>query len=84
MRPIDFPEKNMELMKPKSMTEEQCGSLPVYRGIDRDGVPVFISCFKLDSEELLKIMETGKVWLRIYGEAHPPVSLDVNNPWEGK
>jgi hypothetical protein len=81
MQPISFPEANANLAKPSSMTDDQCGSLPVYQGVDHEGLPIFISCFKLDEKEMLKILETGKVWLRIYGQSHPPVSLDVSNPW---
>ena len=77
MKPIKFSQVNMELSKPLTMTNEQCQSLPVFAGDDHEGYSVFISCFQLDSDELLRIMETGKVWLRVHSDRHPPVSLDV-------
>lgn len=36
---------------------------------------VIISCWRLTSEELTKVAETGVVWLAAYGGMHPPVLI---------
>ena len=33
MLPIEFPEKNFTFGKPKGMTDQQCSSLDVWKGI---------------------------------------------------
>lgn len=80
MKPVQFEQANHNLNKPDSMTAEQCGSLPVYHG-EADGFPVFISCFELDEAELLDVMQTRKIWVHVYAAAHPPIALDVKDPW---
>lgn len=80
MKPISFPQANTEMRKPAQLTDEQCGSLMVYRG-EVGGQPVFLSCFSLSDDELMKVIETKKVWLYVFGNAHPPVAIDTSNPW---
>ena len=85
MRPIDFAEANRTLLKPEGMTEEECGSLPVFV---QDGIVT--SCWKATFKERLMILLFGKVWLWVYsGNTQPPVALDgkrtvfVKNNGEG-
>lgn len=71
MRPIDFPQKTKTLKKPTSMTDEECGSLPVYS----DG-KVIISCWQPTWRERLSILFSGRVWLYVVAaKTQPPVSL---------
>ena len=73
LSPMRFPEANRDLMKPESMTDEECGSLCVYT----DG-KICISCWKLNLRQRLAALFTGKVWLGILsGYTQPPVWLDV-------
>lgn len=75
----DFPEANVTYGKPQDMTDDQCGSLRVFRGYyntgdNMDGMPVLASKW-LTSE--------GKpVWLFILGHQMPPVSLEDRDPFE--
>ncbi len=74
MKPIKFPESNRELGKPSNMTDEQCGSLPVFT----DGVQC-ISLWKLTWKERLQVLFNGKIWLGVYsGGTQPPVWMDTN------
>lgn len=71
MRPIKFKEQTGTLTKPKSMTDKDCGSLPVRRtGKD------IISCWKMNYKDRIKALLFGKIWLHIMGkETHPPVGV---------
>ena len=71
MNTVDFPEANKTLTKPDGMTDEECGSLPVYtNGIE------CISCWRPTPRERLSILLFGKIWLRILsGQTQPPVAL---------
>lgn len=75
--PASFPQANMTLRKPDSMTDEECGSLQVYT----DG-GICISCWRLPLWARLKIMLTGKVWLGVLsGHTQPPVWLTTELPF---
>lgn len=82
MLPKQFTQVNFEFTKPNSMTDEQCFSLPVFKGKDSEGVPAIISCWALSKEDLEEINKTGHVWLSICGNGMPPVSLFTENPFE--
>jgi hypothetical protein len=73
MKPIDFAGMNTDLMKPKEMTDEECGSLPCFR----NGLQV-ISCWKMNLKERVRSLFAGKIWLSVYsGETQPPVALST-------
>ena len=78
---VDFPEANFTFSKPSSMTDEQCGSLRVWKGKDEAGFPVIISKWSLSAEDLEEITKTGSVYLVITGQGMPPVNLRVENPF---
>ena len=71
MNPINFKEVTKVLRKPENMTDEECGSLPVYT----DGIHC-VSCWKMSLKERLAAVLFGKVWLIVIsGQTQPPVSL---------
>ena len=78
MEAISFPEQNIIFNKPESMTDEECGPLPAYRGEGQ-----IISCWKLSPEDLAKVQETGAVWLSIVGLQQPPVWVGPDSPFIG-
>lgn len=82
MLPTQFPEQNFEYKKPADMTDEQCYSLPVFKGVDNEDTPVIISCWKLSKEDLEDINQTGEIWLQIVGNGMPPVSIYTENPFK--
>ena len=74
MNPIEFKEQTKVLGKPKNMTDEECGSLPVYC----DGQQC-ISCWKLSWKERLQVLLYGKLWaFVISGYTQPPIAFSVN------
>ena len=76
MKPIDFKERNMIYTKPKGMTDEECGPLPVYR----DGIHN-ISCWKLDLKERVGIVLKGLVWVDVLGASQPPIAIGAEPPF---
>lgn len=82
MMPIQFPEANLILNKPPSMTDEECMALPICKTVNQSGYPVIVSCWKLNYEELQEIQKTGCIYLISFGEGSPPVSLQVDNPFK--
>jgi len=78
MNPIEFNEQNKVLLKPESMTDEECKSLPVFSNGDE-----CVSCWQLSDEEIEKLKETKCVWLGVLsGSTQPPVFLSVDYPFE--
>lgn len=76
-----FDEENQVLGPPKGMTEEDCYSLSVYRGIDGAGRPIVVSCWKPTKEELEEIARTGRVWLLLWGQTMQPASVTGFSPF---
>lgn len=81
MLPTTFSESNFTFTKPQSMTDEQCMDLPVFKGVDQDGFPIIISCWKFSKEDLEEIQRTGHIFLSISGQGMPPVGLFTENPF---
>lgn len=87
MKSINFEQSNLKLTKPKDMTEEECGTLDVFKGLCILGEPgreanCVISCWGLDSSDLNMLLVTGKIWVFVYGENMPPIALTVKNPFK--
>lgn len=72
MKPIKFKQANKNLLKPDSMTEEECSSLWVYTDENQ-----CISCWKMNWKQRIKALFFGKVWLSVMsGGTQPPVWID--------
>lgn len=84
MIPADFPERNFVFGKPQDMTDEECTSLPVWKGLDTNGWPTILSKWKLSKEDIETINKTGTIWLSITGNGMPPVSLFTEEPFINK
>lgn len=77
MRPIEFKEITKLLTKPDNMTDEECGSLPVFTDNKQ-----CISCWRPTFWERLKILFVGRIWLSIWsGQTQPPVWISVDFPF---
>jgi len=75
MEPINFLQATKKLGPPIGMTEEQCGSLPVFT----DGKQC-ISLWQMNWRERLSALFFGKIWLFVWsGQTQPPVSLMAAN-----
>lgn len=79
--PTSFEESNAALGKPPNMTDDQCGPLSVLQS-EKDGYLINVSCWKLTQAELDEINKTGRVWLVVWGNVHPPVSIAGVKPIE--
>lgn len=78
---IDFPESNFTFGKPKDMTDEQCASLPVWKGADQDGQPIIITKWQLSKEDLEEIARTGVIYIQIVGHRMQPIAPFTENPF---
>ena len=76
-----FAESNAVLSRPPDMTEEECDPLSVWRGVDTNGNPLVVSCWKPTAEELEEIIRTKRVWLIITGQTMPPSLLYGHSPF---
>jgi len=81
MKPIDFKEKTKVLVKPRSMTDKECGSLAIWN----EDKEVCISCWKGTLKDKLRFLFTGKIWLHVwFGETQPPVCVETKFPFGEK
>jgi hypothetical protein len=89
MIPLKFKEATIELKKPSSMSDEECGSLFVHQTEDGQCISLWTAPFWTR----VKFLFHGKLWLGILsGSTQPPVWLDItetvfikeNLPKEGK
>lgn len=75
MKPLHFKEATVELKKPPSMTDEECGSLWIYQSKHDE----CISLWTVPFWQRLKFLFHGKLWLGVLsGKTQPPVWLDMN------
>ncbi len=81
MLPIEFKEANITFNKPEGMTDEQCMSVSAFKGQDHEGIPVVITKWAFNKEDLEEIAKTGVVYLQVAGNGMPPVSLYTENPF---
>lgn len=71
MKPINFKQSTKVLQKPGTLSDSECGTLPVWN----DGKQC-VSCWKLSFKERIKVLFHGKVWLGVLsGKTQPPVFL---------
>ena len=69
MKPIDFEQSTKVLQKPGTLSDAQCGALPVWC----DGKQC-VSCWKPSFKERINILFGGNVWLGVMsGKTQPPV-----------
>lgn len=69
MKPINFKQSTKVLQKPGTLSDSECGTLPVWC----DGKQC-VSCWKPSIKERINILFGGKVWLGVMsGKTQPPV-----------
>ena len=80
MKPIDFEQSTKVLQKPGTLSDAQCGALPVWC----DGKQC-VSCWKPSIKERIKILFGGNVWLGVLsGKTQPPVFVTGERVWSKK
>jgi hypothetical protein len=81
MHPIEFP-GSTPIGKPADMTDEQCFSLWATAGIDADGFPYYMTCWKPSYEDMQAIAEGRPIYVKVLSKGLPPMALftlDENN-----
>ncbi len=64
------------------LTQEDCGDLPATVMQCFGGRQEFETCWQLDPDELATVQRTGKIYLNVIGQVHPPVVLTVESVLE--
>lgn len=86
MLPSNFPEANTSMHKPEGWTDEQCMSLPAWRGVQElsGGMtqPCFISYWKPSKKDLETLNNGGGIYLGILSPELPPAFLTTENPFK--
>lgn len=78
MKPVEFAEQTKVLRRPPSMTDAECGPLPVWNGDGRQ----CISCWRGGLKERLVFLFTGRMYCGIVsGETQPPVWVSPISPF---
>jgi hypothetical protein len=74
MKPVNFKESHLSLTKPDSMTDEECGSLPIHRTNDGQ----CISCWVTTSFwQRINVLFHGTIWVGVHsGQTQPPIWID--------
>lgn len=73
MKPLYFKEATIELKKPQSMTDDECGSLWVHKSQGQ-----CISLWTVPFWQRVQFLFHGKLWLGVVsGNTQPPVWLDM-------
>lgn len=88
MIPVDVEGETRKIGKPLNWDEEQagkCGALSVCDTQGSGGFPMMISKWQPDENDLKTLMDGGAVYLAVYGQTHPVVSIytggeDENRP----
>ena len=80
-RPIYFEQSTRRLGPPANMTEEQCDDLYIV-DVDWSGFPAMVSCWELSSEEIAEITRTGRLWVAVIGQNHPPIGISGTNVFD--
>lgn len=75
MMPVDFEGSNVEMCKPKDMTDEQCFSIRAFNGIDDDGVEYYLTAWLPNKEDIEAINAGRPVMLKQCGDHMQPVAL---------
>jgi hypothetical protein len=66
-KPVDFDESNGVLFGMNGVE-----GLPIYRD-----EKYTISCWHIPFWKRIKLLFTGNVWLRVEGQSHPPLWIDI-------
>ena len=82
MIPIDFPGTNLEMTKPRVMTDEQCLPINVFKGIDIGGFQFYMEAWKPSYEDIQAINRGEPIYIKIIHNVLPPIAMwtmDENN-----
>ena len=78
--PTSFEQSNNVLSVAKDMPIEGIEPLSVWQGMQPNGFPVTVSCWKLSQEELDEIIRTKRVWVIVAGLTTFPLHVQGDAP----
>lgn len=81
MVPSGFNEENGIADTPNGSNPDDIPPISIYAGLEGQGKPVIISCWKPTKAERDEIAKTGRVWLVVRGRLMPPVHLSGVSPF---
>jgi hypothetical protein len=86
MKAVMFEGANDVIGRPPSTTAEQCDAAIVHRGFDAQmkNWPVLTTCWEPSEEEKEEFIRTGKIYLRLWCDRPPMMSISAWNPVEQK
>lgn len=73
--PINFEGANVVFEKPQSMTDEQCCSLPAFKGVDIDGNNFIATLWQPNKEDIEAINRGEPIVLKVMGTQLFPICL---------
>jgi hypothetical protein len=80
MQPASFKEANVVLDTPRGASPDDVGPLSACRTTIGDA-PGYVTCWKPTAAELKEIAATGRVWVLVLGNAHPPILVTGTRPF---
>jgi hypothetical protein len=72
---LKFPQVNFTYRTPPGM-QDTCGDLPVYRGEN-----MAVSLWKFPWRQRWRFLFSGKMWIWVMMNGHPPISLTTYTPF---
>ena len=77
MNKMQHPSNNGVLGAPPDTSIDECGALPVTH-MECEGIPVVVSYWKPDADELARLAAGKPVALLVWGKTHAPVAVMVD------
>lgn len=81
MKPVGFPQANTTF-GPLAGMQDKVIEIPAFIGTMYEDMPCVVRCHELDDAELLRVIETKRVYLSTLGTGRQPVMLTADNPME--
>lgn len=75
MKPIHFPESNIQFNKPTSMDDSECLPISAYSGVDANGNPHINTVWQPSKEDIEAINAGRPIVVCVLGTGLSPMSL---------
>lgn len=80
MLQVSFSQANLTFTRPDSMTDDECADIQAFHG-QIESHPVIITKWQPNREDIEAINRGEGIYLLIYNNGMPPVSLTTENPF---
>lgn len=82
MMPHHFKEANTIYTKPQGWTDEDCSSISACVATVGNGDKVIVTFWKPSYEDIQAIMAGGGIYMTVFGNGLPPISLTTESPFD--